>query len=80
MAGGSSVNSQVVDATTQVGTGVLGHAAALSLALVEDAMADSLGLAMQNAVSAQHNGQVVATASVAATCALILTLGGASSD
>lgn len=39
------------------------------------AMADSIGLAMQNAVSNQQRGQVTAAAAVTQSLALIIKLG-----
>jgi Killing trait len=42
------------------------------------AMADSIGLVMQNAAANQQRGQVVATAAVTQSLVLIIKLGGQS--
>lgn len=72
MANGGSVNAQVTDAVTQANVSAIGLAAPLSLATTYAAMADSVSLLMKNAVTAQHNGQTVAGAATAVTCATII--------
>ncbi len=44
------------------------------------AMADTIGLVMHNAVTAQRNMQTLANAAVAVTCALIIDKGAAPSS
>ena len=56
----------------------LGQAPAFAMAMTYVAMADSLGLAMENAVANQQRGQVLAGAAVAQVLALILTKGASS--
>ena len=58
---------------------VPGQAPAFAMGMTYVAMADSLGLAMENAVASQQRGQVLAEASVAQVLALIITKGAASS-
>ncbi|MEK8030585.1 RebB family R body protein [Ideonella sp. DXS29W] len=67
--------------------GPLGEGSALAIGLAPSfamgmtyvAMADSLGLAMENAVANQQRGQVLAGAALAQVLALIITKGAASS-
>lgn len=57
------VAPQVIDAVTQANIKVLGEAPAMAMGLVYQAMAQSTGLAFQNAVAAQQ--QMNATAQAA---------------
>ena len=61
-----------VERTTAVNVGV---GPSLAMALTYVAMADSLGLAMANAVSNQQRGQVLADAALAQVLAMILKAG-----
>ena len=71
MAGGT-VNRQITDAVTQANTSAIGLAPSLSLALTYTAMADSVAHLMQNAVTAQQNGQTIGASATAVTCATII--------
>jgi hypothetical protein len=53
----------------------LAQAPAMAMGLTYLAMADSISLAMQNAVANQQRGQVTAAAAVTQTLALIIKLG-----
>lgn len=53
----------------------LAQAPAIAMGMTYLAMADSIGLAMQNAVSNQQRGQVTAAAAVTQTLVLIIKLG-----
>nr|WP_197334486.1 RebB family R body protein [Ralstonia syzygii] len=55
------------------------QAPALAMAMTYLAMADSLGLAMGNAVANQQRGQVIAGAATARVLALIIQKGSESS-
>lgn len=57
---------------------VLGQAPAIAMGMTYVAMADSLGLAMENAVASQQRGQVLAGAALAQVLALIITKGAGS--
>jgi hypothetical protein len=57
----------------------IGQAPAFAMGMTYLAMADSLGLAMENAVASQQRGQVLAGAALAQVLALIITKGAASS-
>lgn len=61
--GGGRVAPQVTDAVTQANVKVLGDAPAMAMGLVYQTMAQSTGLAFQNAVAAQQ--QMNATAQAA---------------
>ncbi len=67
----TTLNQQMLDALTQLRAigGEVGEVAGASLAQV---IAQSAGLAMLNAASAQQNAQVVATATTLATVTRIL--------
>jgi hypothetical protein len=77
MADEGTVNSQVIDSVAQETTAVLGSAPAESTGMLDAVMAESIGMAMYNAVTTQHNSQMVASAAVAATCARMLRIPGA---
>jgi hypothetical protein len=53
------------------------HAPAVAMGMTYLSMADSMSLAMQNAVTNQQRGQAVTAAAVCQTLALIIKLGGA---
>lgn len=72
MAFPTSVNSQITDAVTQVNVKVLGDAPAMALGMLYQAIATSLSLAAQNAVSAQQHMQTISSATTAACVAAIL--------
>ena len=67
-----TVNDQITDSVTQVDTIVLGNAPAQTTGMLDAVMAESIGMAMYNAVTTQHNSQMVASAAVAAACARML--------
>ncbi len=67
-----TVNDQITDSVTQVDTAVLGNAPAQTTSMLDAVMAESIGMAMYNAVTTQHNSQMVASAAVAAACARML--------
>lgn len=74
----SAVNSQVLDSVTQVDTLNVGIAASTAMGMTYIAMADSISKVMQNASTAQQNGQLVASAATATTCAMIVKNGTSS--
>jgi hypothetical protein len=68
----STVNSQITDSVSQSSAATIGQAAAESFAILDVVMAETLGMGMHNAVSAQHGMQLVSSAAVTATCARML--------
>jgi hypothetical protein len=72
----SQVNDQVSDAVAEANTTVLGNAPAGSQGLLDTVMAETIGMLLHNAVTAQHNAQMVSSAAVTAACARILRSGG----
>lgn len=70
-----TVNSQITDAVTQANALTIGLAPGASVAMACITMAESIGLAMQNAVTAQQNMQQIEEAVVVATSAQILKAG-----
>lgn len=68
----SSINDQVTDALTQVNTHMIGSAPSQSLGLLDITGAETLGMSMYNAITAQQNSQTSSSASATATCAKIL--------
>lgn len=67
--------SAVAALAERVGEGslaALGQAPAFAMGMTFVAMADSLGLAMENAVANQQRGQVIADAAVTQVLALII--------
>lgn len=67
------VNAQSAEVVAFTDVGVLGSAPVESQAVVLEAYAHSLSLFMDNAVSTQDAAQQVAAASIASTCAAILS-------
>jgi hypothetical protein len=67
MAFPTAVNSQITDAVTQANVKVLGDAPAMAMGNLYQATAHATGLALQNAVNAQQQSQVLAQA-VATRC------------
>lgn len=69
--------SAAVPPITDVVAVSVGQAPALAMGMTDLAMADSIGLAMQNAVSTQQRGQVIGQATLAQVLAMILAKGAA---
>ena len=69
-----TVNSQITDAVTQIDLGVVGAAPAVSMGMVYQMMATSVGHSMQNATATQYGMQQVSIAAVATGIAKILSL------
>ena len=72
MAFPTSVNSQITDAVTQANVKVLGEAPAMAMGMLYQATAHSLGIAAQNAVSAQQQMNEISAATTTACVAAIL--------
>ncbi len=68
----STTNSQITDSVTQSTTSVIGHAPASTQGLLDAVMAETVGMSMHNAVTAQQNSQMMSNAAVAATCARLI--------
>lgn len=77
MADEGTVNSQITDSVAQVATAVLGPAPTQTTGMLDAVMAEAIGMAMYNAVTTQHNSQMVASAAIAAACARMLKIPGA---
>src|SRR5947209_574108 len=67
-----SVNNQIIDSVKQTAIAVLGQAPAQTTGMLDAVMTETIGMAMYNAVTTQHNSQMVASAAIAATCARML--------
>jgi len=74
MADPATVNDQITDAVTQSNVKVLGEAPAMALGTVYQVMAQSVGLSMQNAVSAQQQMNTIAQAATAQGVNLIYSV------
>lgn len=70
-----TVNSQITDAVTQAAVLTTGQAAAVSMGLTYLVMAQTIGMVMANAVTAQRGMQRIAEASVVVTTAAIISKG-----
>lgn len=68
-------NSEVIASVAASSALALGQAPASAMGLCYQAMAHSIGLAMENAVAQQQRGQVIAGAAVTQVLALIITKG-----
>jgi Killing trait len=67
----AGVNPVITDAVTQANVKVVGEAPAEALAAADQAMAHSMGLAMENAVQTQGGMQQVNNSATAAMISLI---------
>lgn len=74
---GDAVNSQVTDSVKHTNAAAVSNATALAVGLSSITMADTIGLVMHNAVTAQKGMQTITEAAVAQTCVLIIALGAA---
>ncbi|HEV2273072.1 MAG TPA: RebB family R body protein [Acidobacteriaceae bacterium] len=79
MAEEGTVNSQITDSVTQAIAAVVGNAPSETKGLLDTLMAETVGMAMYNAVTNQHNAQMVSNAAVTAACARMLRTPFASS-
>ncbi len=77
MAEKTPVNSQITDAVTQSNLTVLGTAPAQSMATAYQILAQSVGVAMQNAVANQQNMNTIDSAIVSQGISLLFNLDGA---
>ncbi len=71
----ATTNDVITDSVTQTNTLLTGMAAPHGMALVDITSAETMGMAMHNAISAQQNAQLTTNASVTATCAKMLSIG-----
>ena len=74
MAFPTAVNSQITDSVTQASTLLTGYAAPQGMALLDVVSAETIGMAMHNAISAQQNAQLTSNASITSTCAKMLAV------
>jgi len=77
MADDTTVNAQIVDSVLQTTASVLGSAPSQTTGMLDALMTETLGMAMYNAVTTQHNSQMVTSAAVTAACSRILKVSGA---
>lgn len=68
----TAVNDQITDSVSQSNAMVVGSAASQSFGFLNVTGAEALGMLMHNAVNAQQNAQVSASAAATSTCARIL--------
>ncbi len=73
MAEVTAVNGQITDAVTQTNVKVLAEAPAQSMALVYQAMAHSISLAMENAQQAQGGLQQIGNAVTSSAITMIMS-------
>lgn len=69
------VNSQITDAVTQTNVKVLGEAPAEALAITTEAMAHTVGLAMENATQAQGGMQQINNGATGTLISMVLQAG-----
>lgn len=67
-----TVNDQITDSVSQTNTMLIGSAASEARSLLDLVSAETLGMSMHNAVTAQQNAQMSTNASVTASCARML--------
>jgi len=71
------VNTGIVDAVAVTNTAAVGLGPSLSMSMTYASMADSIGIVMHNAATAEQNMQAIALAATAQVCALIIAKGSA---
>ena len=71
MANDTPVNSQITDEVTQAASTLLGSDGATTVSHTRQLASQALALLMENATAAQHHGQTIADAVVAAGVRLI---------
>lgn len=74
-----TVNAQITDAVTQAALLTTGQAAAVSMGMTYLVMAQTIGMVMANAVTAQRGMQRIAEAAVVVTTTAIISKGLAGS-
>ncbi|KWZ44465.1 hypothetical protein WS72_17495 [Burkholderia savannae] len=70
----SSVNSQIVDAVSNVVTLTTGQAPSQAFGMLDAVLLETLGMAMHNAVSRQQSAGMINSAALTAACAKILAV------
>ena len=70
----SKINDQVTDTVNFVNNSNIGQSPPHSMGILDTVMAETIGMGMHNAITAQQNGQMIGNASVAATCSRILSV------
>jgi hypothetical protein len=68
----NTVNDQITDSTSLLNTIMLGASAPESMGMLDITSAETFGMSMYNAVSAQQNTQISASAAVTSACAKML--------
>jgi len=71
------VNDQIIDSVVETSASVLGSAPAQTTGMLDALMTETLGMAMHNAVTTQHNSQMVTTAAITAACGRMLKISSA---
>ena len=70
-------NDYILSSVTDVQQLLKGSANSQSVAMLNNVMAETIGMSMHNAVTAQHNAQMLNSATTTTTCARILSVMGA---
>jgi len=70
-------NDYILSSVTDVQQLLKGNTDSQSIAMLNNVMAETIGMAMHNAVTAQHNAQMLNSATTTSTCARILSVMGA---
>ncbi len=70
-------NDYILSSVTDVQQLLKGTANSQSVAMLNNVMAETIGMSMHNAVTAQHNAQMLNSATTTSTCARILSVMGA---
>ncbi len=68
----STVNSQITDSVTQENTTVIGQAVSVTQGMLDTVMAETIGMGLYNAVTAQQGAQMTSNAAVTTACAKML--------
>ncbi len=69
-----TVNDMITDSVATTSTLLTGSAPPQGMAMLDVVSAETIGMAMHNAITAQQNAQLTANASITTTCARMLSM------
>ena len=74
MSNPANVNDVITDSVSQGSTLLTGFAAPQGMAMLDIVSAETMGMAMHNAIAAQQNAQLTTNASITSACAKMLAM------
>ena len=71
------MSNPTLDSVNDLRQSLQGGSASPTVAILNNVMAETMGMSMHNAITAQHNAQMIGNASTTSTCARLLSVIGA---